>query len=144
MKITGSLLLSTLIALSAPWTSWADNALSMIVTVENIKNREGKIAVTLFDSKEAYLKKPLGEKSAEIGPDRKAIARFDDLPKGVYPISIIHDINKNGSLDTSFLRIPKEPYAFSNNATGRFGPPKFEKTKFALAPGKREITIRFD
>ena len=42
------------------------------------------------------------------------------------------DLNKNKKLDTNFLGIPKEPYGFSNEKKGRFGPPKFKEVSFKL------------
>jgi len=39
-------------------------------------------------------------------------------------------------LDTNFIGIPKEPYAFSNNATGFMGPPSFKESKISLNADK--------
>ena len=36
-----------------------------------------------------------------------------------------HDENGNGELDRNVLGIPTEGHAFSNDATGRMGPPAF-------------------
>ena len=44
----------------------------------------------------------------------------------------MHDENGNGELDANFVGIPREPWAFSNNARGNFGPPTWEDTKFEL------------
>ncbi len=63
------------------------------------------------------------------------------LKSGVYAVSIYHDENANNELDTNFLGIPKEPYAFSNNARGSFGPPSFEDCQFVLDNDHREIVI---
>ena len=40
--------------------------------------------------------------------------------------------NENKKIDTNFLGIPKEPYGFSNQKKGRFGPPKFKEVVFKL------------
>ena len=55
-----------------------------------------------------------------------------DLPPGEYAIRIMHDINGNGELDTNFVGMPTEPYAFSNNARGSFGPAKWEDARFVI------------
>lgn len=52
------------------------------------------------------------------------------LPPGDYAISAIHDENDNKKLDKSFIGMPTEGVAFSNNAKVSFGPPKFEKVRF--------------
>ncbi len=41
-------------------------------------------------------------------------------------------------MNQNFLGIPKEGYAFSNNASGTFGPPDFKDAAFKL---EDEITI---
>ena len=59
------------------------------------------------------------------------------------PLSVFYDRNGNGELDTNFIGIPKEPIALSNNATGKFGPPKYEDAVFTLGlePRVQEIRI---
>lgn len=56
---------------------------------------------------------------------------------------MIHDENSNGKLDTNFMRIPVEPYAFTNNAHANFGPPKYDKVKFDFVPDEVIIKIIF-
>jgi uncharacterized protein (DUF2141 family) len=43
-----------------------------------------------------------------------------------------HDQNGNGEIDMRILGMPKEPVGVSNDARGRFGPPKFDAAKFTL------------
>ena len=62
------------------------------------------------------------------------------LPSGTYGVQAMHDLNDNGELDTGFMGIPKEPWGFSNNAKGRFGPPKWQDLVFTLE-GKSDLTI---
>ena len=50
-----------------------------------------------------------------------------DLPDGPLALSVFQDANANGRLDMNAIGIPTEPYGFSNNAAGNFGPPKFEQ-----------------
>ena len=42
------------------------------------------------------------------------------------------EANENEKLDNNFIGIPKEEYAFSNNARSTFGPPNFESASFTL------------
>ena len=63
------------------------------------------------------------------------------LDPGSYALSIIHDENRNGKLDT-FLRIPREGFGFSRNPVIRFGPPRFEQVRFAVAAGMTRQTVR--
>lgn len=60
---------------------------------------------------------------------------FKDLPNGVYAFAVYQDLNENGQLDTKKFGIPAEPFAFSNDALGKFGPPKFSQASFELNNG---------
>ncbi|AKM07310.1 DUF2141 domain-containing protein [Pelagerythrobacter marensis] len=70
--------------------------------------------------------------------------RFRGVPGGTYALSIIHDENGNGKLDT-FAKIPREGYGFSGNPPVRFGPPKFEEARFELTPGpnRQQVRVRY-
>jgi uncharacterized protein (DUF2141 family) len=56
---------------------------------------------------------------------------FDDLPSGHYAISLFHDENGNGKLDTRF-GMPMEGVGFSRNPHLFFGPPSFSAAQFAV------------
>ena len=58
-----------------------------------------------------------------------------DLPDGPVAISLHHDVNANEKMDVNAIGIPNEPYGFSNNAVGSFGPPRFEQALFTPAAG---------
>ena len=65
-----------------------------------------------------------------------------NLPPGDYALRVMHDVNNNGELDTNFVSMPTEPWAFSNNATGNFGPAKWADAKFTVAgETTQEITL---
>lgn len=63
-----------------------------------------------------------------------------ELSEGRYAIKLFLDLNGNGEVDTNFLGVPKEPFGFSNNAMGKFGPPSFDAAAFTFE-GDREISI---
>ena len=114
-----------------------DNTLK--VTVNNFKNTEGKVHVTLFDSEASFLQK--GEQKIIEIKDKKSVqVVFQNVAKGTYAISIIHDENDNGELDTMVFGIPTEDYGFSNNAKGQFGPPAYEDCTFEVS-GDKEVVI---
>ncbi len=64
----------------------------------------------------------------------------DSLAPGEYAIRLFHDQNGNGEMDANMVGIPKEPWGFSNSATGSFGPPKWKKAKFTI-DGDTQQTI---
>lgn len=67
---------------------------------------------------------------------------LSNMNYGKYGISIFHDENKNKKLDTGFLGIPKEPYGFSNDARGKFGPPHFNETLFWIQTPLQQVNIK--
>lgn len=64
-----------------------------------------------------------------------------DLPAGQYAIAAFHDIDGNGGLTTNLIRMPQEPFGFSNDAPVYLGPPSFEQAAFAK--GAEDLTITF-
>ena len=67
--------------------------------------------------------------------------RFTGLPPGDYALSIFHDENRNGRLDT-LVGIPREGFGFSRNPVVRFGPPRFDQVRLNLRSGFTRETVR--
>lgn len=112
----------------------------LVVKVHGIQIQEGSLMIALFDSEENFLGKRLGGGSKPVNGD-SLMFTFKGLSEGVYAVSIFQDINDNKKLDSNFMGIPNEPYAFSNNAKGMFGPPKFEDCKFQIVGVNKIINI---
>ena len=85
----------------------------------------------LFDNEKDFLKKGIDGKVASFNPDSVTVV-FENLKPGEYAVSVFHDQNNNGKMDTNAVGIPKEGFAFGNNATGLFGPPSFDNAKVIL------------
>lgn len=107
------------------------DTLSVTLDISITKFNKGSILIALYESEESYMKESY--KSADIlVKNNKAKFIFHSIKKGVYAFSFFHDLNNNKKLDTNFLGIPKEPYGFSNNKKGRFGPPKFSEASLEI------------
>lgn len=102
------------------------------IEVTGIKNNTGKIMLQLMDSAE----KTVSEQMSEI-KDQKCLILIENLKPGKYAVRYFHDENLNGKMDTNFMGIPTEGYGFSNNATGKFGPPSFDKWLFEISADKK-------
>ena len=63
-----------------------------------------------------------------------------DLPPGRLAVSAFHDLNGNQDLDTNALGMPIEPYGFSNNVHGLFGPPNFSDVAIQIGETDRNQT----
>jgi uncharacterized protein (DUF2141 family) len=114
------------------------------VTVKNIKESKGTIRVGLFTSEKDFLKTAaLGKVVKATGKELTVV--FENLKPGDYAVSVIHDENENGELDSNAMGIPKEGFAFGNNAMGMFGPPSFEKAKITMqkANDKQVVDLKY-
>src|SRR5262249_42174119 len=108
-----------------------------------LRNEKGKVLCALYSSPDGFPKKA-DNASAHVTADiseRHATCRFSGVTPGTYAVSVFHDENSNGKLDTSFMGIPREGVGASNNARGHFGPPKFEAAAFQFTGGRLELKI---
>jgi uncharacterized protein (DUF2141 family) len=101
------------------------------VTIVNIQEIKGTVRMALFDNEKDFLKTPVDKKEVKVSGTSVTVV-FEKLKPGDYGISVIQDVNDNKELDKGFMGIPNEPYGFSNNARGKFGPPAFEKAKISV------------
>ncbi len=85
--------------------------------------------VGLFNTSKSFLKEPFrGEKVAAHEGTVSVV--FKNVQPGEYAISVFHDVNGDGKLDVNFIGMPREGIGASNDASGTFGPPSYEKAKF--------------
>jgi uncharacterized protein (DUF2141 family) len=104
------------------------------VEINNIDNSKGQILIALFDSESSWLKKPYQGSFGKI-LDGKSTVEFRNIGDGTYAISVFHDEDNDGELDTNFFGIPSEAIGSSNDAPARFGPPKWKDAKFEIKGG---------
>ncbi len=116
---------------------------SLTVLVTNIKDEVGQIAVAIYNSEKEFMKtRYQGKITKAIKGEVEVI--FENLPSGSYGLSVMHDSNENGKLDSNFFGMPKEGFGFSNNAMGSFGPPGFDKAKVDLLSSKKiSISLKY-
>lgn len=127
----------TLAAL-ALWTSLcapAAHAARLEVTVQGLQQAQGQLMLAVYDQAALWLRgKPLTATRLDVSATGAITHVFEDLPDGVeVAISAFHDTNGNGRLDSNAMGMPMEPYGFSNDAIGQFGPPKFEAARLTLS-----------
>jgi uncharacterized protein (DUF2141 family) len=129
----------TLLLAASP--AMADEGFRLGVTVTGVVPQQGQIIVSLYDGTKQYLKQPLSTLKEDAGDSDSLAIEFSGLQAGLFAVSVVYDVDHDGELDTGAFRIPKEPIGFSNNARGRFGPPKWKHTHFQLEQDL-EITIK--
>jgi uncharacterized protein (DUF2141 family) len=64
------------------------------------------------------------------------------VPPGAYAVSAFCDMNGNGELDSSIIGKPTEPYGFSRNARGRFGPPDWDDAVVEMGEDVQRLEIK--
>ncbi|WP_246011700.1 DUF2141 domain-containing protein [Flavobacterium piscinae] len=107
----------------------------LTVNIKGLKNNKGQVVVGLYQGEKNFLRKVYFGKVVSIS-NKEAVVEFDHLPSGEFAISLFHDENGNGKLETGWFGIPKEDYACSNGAKGFMGPPKYSDAKFTINQNK--------
>lgn len=111
------------------------------IAIHHIENENGTMHIGLFTENDKFLDEAFYSKEIAVNNQVKIQLTFENIPYGIYAISIYHDLNDNGKLDTNFIGIPKEPVGFSNDHQPKMGPPRFNAAKFSLNQKKLAITV---
>jgi uncharacterized protein (DUF2141 family) len=115
------------------------------VDVYGFANDNGKARLLLFNNKQKkYF--PSEDKYAYIRllqtiKNGKATFYLKDIPYGDYAISVHHDEDNNGEVNTNWIGIPNEGLGASNDAKGSFGPPSFDDAKIILNSKDKIVKI---
>ena len=102
----------------------------LTVQITNVTSEEGQIILAIYNSSENYDKR-IAFQEVKLKPEIDTVIFETNLPDGEYLVMLVHDINNNGKLDTSFIGMPKEPVGLSNY-DGKGIPGKFKKHKFSV------------
>ena len=114
---------------------------SLTIEVTNIATIQGSIKACLVNKEADFLSKCLYAEMVKVG-DNSTLIHFNQIEPGNYSVSLYHDKDNNGKLNTGgWFNLPKEPYGFSNNPSTFFGPPKFDKCLIEVKQD-RKIVIK--
>ncbi len=113
------------------------------VEISGLRNDKGQVLCALYSSADGFPKKSdkALARAKSLISEGHAVCEFPGVTAGTYAVSVVHDENSNGKLDTNFMGIPREGVGASNNARGHFGPPKFEAAAFHFSGGRLELKI---
>jgi uncharacterized protein (DUF2141 family) len=113
------------------------------VEIAGLRDDKGQAVCSLFSSAADFPKQTekAVARSVSVIADRHAVCEFSGVAPGTYAISVFHDENLNGKLDTNFMGIPREGVGASNGAKGHLGPPKFDAAAFRFAGGQLDLKI---
>lgn len=107
----------------------------LTVEITGLNDATGTVYIAVYNSEDTWLEdETVMNKTVVITEARDGdLVRTElELPMGDYALSAFHDQDGDGELDTNMVGIPDEPIAVSNNAIGKFGPPKYEDAVFTL------------
>ncbi len=137
MKRTSTLIAAAFAAaLITPIAAASD----LTINIEGIKDAGGTITLGLFD--EASYNGDGAVNGADLVVEGDTVSvTFDGLEPGEYAVRLYHDVNDDGEMNTNPFGMPVEPYAFSNDARGRFGPAKWDAAKFTVSADGTVHTI---
>lgn len=102
----------------------------LTVEITNVASEDGQIILAIYNSSENYDKR-IAFQEVKIKPEIDTVIFETNVPDGEYLVMLVHDINNNGKLDTTFIGMPKEPVGLSNY-DGKGIPGKFKKHKFSV------------
>ena len=116
---------------------------SMKINVEGLRETKGQIMVFVFNNADDFPTKKdravFSKKAPVTGASMEIV--FDSVPEGTYGVAVYHDENMNDKMDRHWYGSPIEGYGASNDATGTFGPPKFDDAKFEFNKSKKSVKI---
>jgi uncharacterized protein (DUF2141 family) len=107
---------------------------SILLTVNNVKSAKGIITVDVHgEDPERWLKK-----GGRIGRVRVPASKGQTVicvpieRAGTYALALYHDKDHNLKLNKNWIGLPSEPFAVSNDAPIRLGPPSFKDAAFPV------------
>ncbi len=126
-----------LTALFLAGSAFADATVTL--EIHGVSKTEGKMRLSVFDSKKAWLKKPMMGEWHDIETTDGVMSIELQLPPGEYAFHVFQDLDNNEKMKTNFIGIPKEPTGVSRDAKGKFGPPKYKDAVVEI--GDEPVTL---
>ena len=106
------------------------------VRIDGLRSTRGKILAYVWNQGDGFPSEKQKTLTIAEVAIRGAQAEIDvEVPASEkrLAISVMHDENGNGKMDSNFLGIPLEGYATSNNVPhSMFGPPRYKDAEFEI------------
>jgi uncharacterized protein (DUF2141 family) len=117
----------------------------IVVEILGLENDTGQIGCRIFSKEDGFPGKMEKADEQLYGKpkSKKGGCTFKGYKPGTYAISVMHDLDSSGDLNTSLIGRPKEPWGVSNDVPAeRFGPPAYKACTFKYEGGKKLIKIK--
>ena len=127
---------------AAPGAAEEPAGVSLDIRIEGARSDKGTIRLALCPEGAAFpdCKDKVVRTATLTLEHGRAQAQFTGLRPGTYGVSLFHDANGNGRMDT-FMGIPREGYGFSRNPPFRPRAPRFAEAAIVV-DGKATTTIK--
>jgi len=117
---------------------------NLTIEINDIRNTKGKLQVAVYNQEQAYKKNSLDKAyaafSLSVNSKRNAIT-LRDIPKGKYAVSLFHDENSNGQMETNVANMPKEGYGTSN-ADDKYDELSFSQASVQVSDKNRIVKVK--
>lgn len=122
----------------------AGDTTTVTAVIIGVESDEGTMMLALFASEDGFPSDSTKAFRRVLHSSEKDSVVFvlEDVPPGVYAVSVLHDEDSDGKMATDFWGRPSEGYGFSRDAKGFMGPPGFDKAAFQVAG--EPLTIRLE
>lgn len=116
---------------------------SVELLVRGLRPAESRLQVAVFEGAQGFPDADAAAERTTVDAGSETAQLTLTLKSGVVAaIAVFQDLDGNGVLTKNGLGIPTEPYGFSNNARGTFGPPSFGKAQFTVTEDLNTLEIR--
>jgi len=125
--------------------SFQVSSATLTVVISDVRSDIGVLNIGIYDNKNDWLGSSTVQKRSLTVLEHNVggvVTTSFEVEPGEYAISVHHDDNDNGKMDTNFIGIPKEPTGLSNGAVPKFGPPKYKDAAFRVGNEGLEMPIK--
>ena len=116
------------------------NAATLKVAIDHVNSDNGTLLAQVFAGQDNYNNGVPKDNVMVPAKTGKALLTFDNLEPGEYAVRLVHDENNNQKMDSNAFGLPTEGYAFSNEAVGNMGPPKYQDMVIVISKQDTEVT----
>ena len=131
-------MLAAALPLALLGTAPAPDPVKLEISLSGMRSAHGEVRLCIWHGPAKFPGNKCGGEQIVVPAATPVVSVAVPLQPGDYAVSLIHDENGNGKLDTNFLGIPKEGVGFSQNPKISFGPPSYVASKFDMAADKTE------
>jgi uncharacterized protein (DUF2141 family) len=119
----------------------ATGALALAIT--NVRQASGTIWVGVYEAKDFLDREKARLVACRVNAAGMITVDIDGLVEGKeYALGLFHDLNDNGELDTNWLGLPAEPWAFSGRLRSKLRLPHFGEVSFVYRRDTRQQLLR--